>query len=97
MKKIPFILLATIVLASCNSPYINDGKITEEEAKQIIIDEQSKECCGDAEIISIDSKSETYIIEWEISSIYERGIDSVDKNNGKIKTIESSRGACQWK
>lgn len=38
------------------------------------------------------SKSNKYIIHWEIDPI-EEGTDSINKKTGKIKMIKSSRGA----
>lgn len=97
LKKISIILLAMLMLVGCQNNQFAGEELTKEEAKQIIIAEHSKECCGEAEILSIDSTDETYVIEWQISSIYEFGTDSVNKKTGKLKTIQSSRGACEWK
>lgn len=99
MKNIAIIfsLLVIMMLTGCNSVYSIDQKITEEKAKQTIIDERSRECCGDAEILSVTSKSNKYIIQWEIASIEEEGTDSINKETGKIKMIELSRGFCEWK
>ncbi|WP_029268251.1 lipoprotein [Virgibacillus alimentarius] len=99
MKKITVIyfLLFLIILTGCNSIKSNDQNITEEKAKQIVIDERSRECCGDAEIITIISKTNKYIIQWEIDSLKEEGTDSIHKKTGKIKAIESTRGTCKIK
>jgi hypothetical protein len=98
LKKVTtiFFLLFIIILTGCNSVNSNDQKVTEEKAKQIIIDERSRACCGDVEIISVMSKFNKYIIQWEIDPI-EEGTDSINKKTGKIKMIKSSRGSCKWK
>lgn len=99
MKKITIIsfFLFLIILIGCNSVKSNDQKITVEEAKQIVIDERTRECCGDAEIIDITSNPDKYIIQWEIESIDEAGTDSIHKQTGKMKAIESTRGTCKIK
>jgi hypothetical protein len=99
LKEITFIsfLLFPIILIGCNSVESNDQNITVDEAKQIVIDERSRACCGDAKITDIISKSDIYVIQWEIESIEEFGKDSIHKQTGKIKAIESSRGTCKIK
>lgn len=97
MKKAVIILNIIVLLFGCRSIDYSDEEITEEKAKQIIIDERSRECCEDAEVLSVTSKSNTYVVYWEIPSIDEKGKDSINKKNGEIKTIESSRGSCKWK
>lgn len=98
MKKIPlilFLLFFIIVITGCNSISSNDQKITEEKAKQMVLDKHSREC-AELEFISVISKSNKYIIQWEIDPL-EEGKDSINKETGKMKMIESSRGTCRWK
>lgn len=87
MKKITIIafLLLVSILSGCNS--IN-SKITEEQAKQIVLEHHTKEI-GEVEIISATTKFNKYIIEWENKENCEKGTDSVNKN-GEIKMIEAS-------
>jgi hypothetical protein len=89
--------LFPIILIGCNSVESNNQNITVDEAKQIDIDERSIECCGDAKITDIISKSDIYVIQWEIESIEESGKDSIHRKTGKIKAMESSRGTCKFK
>jgi len=88
--------LLIIILTGCNNANSNDLKLTEEKAKQIVIAERSRECCN-LEIVSITSKPNKYVVEWEIASIEEKGKDSIHKKTGEIKMIDLSLGTCQWK
>lgn len=97
LKRIIVMLLVLTMLIGCSNTPSTHEEITEEKAKQMIIEEHFKDCCSEPEIVSIDSTEETYVIEWQIPSIYEFGTDSVHKKTGKIRTIQSSRGACEWK
>lgn len=90
-----FFMILFMTCIGCDKSSVEE--ITEADAKQIIIDERSRECCGEAEIISVVSKSDKYVIRWEIESIYEKGTDSVNKKTGELKSIELNRGACQIK
>ncbi|QGQ45331.1 hypothetical protein [Metabacillus sediminilitoris] len=86
MKKIVIILLTmvSILLNGCNI----ESKITEEQAKSIVKDYHNK-LIGEVEIISVTTKFNKYIIEWENKENCEQGTDSVN-SSGKIKNIESS-------
>src|SRR5699024_12757331 len=99
MKKITVIyfLLFLIILTGCNSIKSNDQNITEEKAKQIVIDERSRECCGDAEIITIITKTNKYIIQWKIDSLKEEETDRIDKKISKIKAIKTNLDKCKIK
>lgn len=99
LKKVTIVLslLFLMIFTGCNNIDSNDQKITKEEASQIVINERSRDCCDDAEILSITSEPDKYIINWEIESINESGKDSIHKQTGRLKLIESSRGACKLK
>lgn len=70
-------------------------ELTEDEAKEIVIEEHFTEH-GNVEIISVCDKSDKYVIEWEVRLI-EHGKDSVMKEDGTLKEVSSSRGSCKWK
>src|SRR5699024_9340578 len=72
-----------------------DKEITEEKAKEIVINFHDSDV-GEVDVISVVDKSEKYIIKWENDPL-EEGTDSVNKTTGELKTIESSRGSCEWK
>lgn len=97
MKNTVMTIAVMTMLTSCGNMDSTDPEITEEEAKQIVIEERSRECCKDPEIQSVISKADSYIVQWEINSIDEQGKDSVHKKTSEVKKIESSRGACKWK
>jgi hypothetical protein len=80
---ITLITIVSILLSGCNI----DSKITEEQAKSIVIDFHTKQI-GEVEIISVTTKFNKYIIEWENKENCEQGTDSVN-SSGKIKNIES--------
>jgi hypothetical protein len=86
MKKIVIILvtMVSITLNGCNV----ESKITEEQAKSIVIDYHTKQI-GEVEILSVKTKFNKYIIEWENKENCEQGTDSVN-SSGEIKNIESS-------
>jgi type III secretory pathway lipoprotein EscJ len=87
MKKtaVIIVLLMTLILNGCNS---TESKITEKEAKSIVVKHHSKHI-GKVKIISVTTKFNKYIIEWENQENCEKGIDSVNKK-GEIKMIEGS-------
>lgn len=87
-------LLLFILLSGCNT--LENKELTEQEAKQLVIKTHSRHPHAEIEVLSVTSKSDKYIIEWEIDPI-EAGMDSVNKATGKLKVIESSRGSCKWK
>jgi uncharacterized protein YcfL len=85
MKKITIVLLLSLILSGCNNI---ESKISEEQAKQIVLEHHTKEI-GEVEIISVTTKFNKYIIEWENKENCEKGTDSVNKN-GELKMIEAS-------
>jgi hypothetical protein len=87
MKKIAIICVSmlSLILSGCNSIV---SKITEEQAKSIVVEHHTKHI-GEVEIVSVNTKFNKYIIEWENKENCEKGTDSVNKQ-GEIKTIESS-------
>lgn len=97
MKNITIIsiLLSIFILTGCNDNNSINQKITEEKAIQIVLDQHIRED-SDIEILSVVCKSNKYIIEWENDPI-EEGKDSVNKETGELKMVESSRGTCQWR
>lgn len=80
-----FVLLLTFLLSGCNSI---DSKITEEQAKSIVVKHHTKQI-GEIDIISVTTKFNKYIIKWENKKNCETGTDSVNKK-GEIKMIEAS-------
>jgi hypothetical protein len=80
-----FILLIFIA-SGCSSAEL---KISEEQAKSSVIDHQSGNI-GKVEILSLELKSNNYLIEWKNEENCENGIDSVDGENGAIKMIKAS-------
>src|SRR5699024_6080341 len=99
LKKVTIVLslLFLMIFTGCNNIDSNDQKITKEEATQIAIDQRLRDCCDDPEILYITSETNKYIINWEIESINESGKDSIHKQTGRLKLIESSRGSCKLK
>lgn len=91
MKNIAiiFVLLFTFILGACNNINSNTPKVTEEEAKQIVLEHHTKEI-RKVEIISVSRESDIYIIEWENDENCEKGTDSVSNEDGEIEMIEAS-------
>jgi hypothetical protein len=88
MKKIVtamFVFLIFIV-SGCNSAEL---KVTEEQAKSSVIEQHTGKN-GKVKILSVDLKRNSYIVEWENKENCEKGIDSVDGENGTIEMIEAS-------
>lgn len=87
MKKtvVILVLLMSFVLSGCNSI---ESKITEKQAKSLVLEHHTKHI-GEVEIISITTKLNKYIIQWENKGNCEYGTDSVNKK-GEIKMIEAS-------
>lgn len=97
MKRNAIILcmLFIIVLSGCTNTQSNAEVLSEAEARQMIKDEHVSNH-GDVEIVSVCEQSDKYVIKWRIQSIA-FGKDSIIKDTGKIKMVESSRGSCSWK
>lgn len=93
-KTMIFFLLCMLMLVGCNSTNENDVQITEEEAMKMVEEAHARDD-KDIEILSVSSESDKFIIQWEIEPIQE-GKDSVDRETGEIKAIESSTGTCKW-
>src|SRR5699024_4873605 len=94
MRKTIFIFSSLIfILTACNNSI--DKEITEEKSKEIVINCHDSDV-REVDVISVVDKSEKYIIKWENDPL-EEGTDSVNKTTGELKTIESSRGSCEWK
>src|SRR5690625_2559797 len=85
MRKTIFIFSSLIfILTACNNSI--DKEITEEKAKEIVINCHDSDV-GEVDVISVVDKSEKYIIKWENDTIEEE-TDSVNKTTDKIKTRE---------
>src|SRR5690625_483550 len=99
MKRLIFLivmfLISIFVVSGCHGTSANKSKLTEEEAKQIVMDEHQRDV-GEVEIISVITKDDKFIIEWKNDPI-EEGIDSINAKTGKLKSIESTRGYCEWR
>lgn len=82
MKKSYLLLYAILLfgLVGCTN-------ISEEKAKQLIIEEYSNEL-GEATIISTEEKNEEYYIKWENKKDKSRGISKV-LSDGEIEIVES--------
>lgn len=83
MKRIvlAYSLLLILVMSGCNN--FSEPKISEEEAKSIVLKDQTKHI-GKVEIISVSHKGNEYIVKWENKENCENGIDYVDDQNGEI-------------
>jgi uncharacterized membrane protein YkoI len=73
------VLLVSTILYGCNL----NPKITEEQAKSIVIEYHNKNI-GEVKIISVTHKNSKYIVEWENKENCENGIDKIDDQNGDI-------------
>jgi uncharacterized membrane protein YkoI len=73
------VLLVSIIIYGCNK----EPKITEEQAKSIVIKDHDKNI-GEVKIISVIHKNNKYIVEWENKENCENGIDKIDDQNGEI-------------
>lgn len=87
IKKVIFLLLIMIFLISCTN--IEDV-ISEEEAKQLVIDKRTTEnTYGTVEIVSVEIKRNSYYVEWENKENTEWGVDRVTKD-GKVHMLEAT-------
>ncbi len=88
MKQLVTIMLVLLmfIVSSCNSAEL---KVSEEKAKSSVIEKHTGNN-GKVTILSIDLKKNNYIVEWENEENCEKGIDSVDGENGAIEMIEAS-------
>lgn len=59
-------------------------KISEEEAKTIVIQEHTKQI-GQVDIVSITHKGRDYTVQWENKQNCENGTDYINDHNGTIK------------
>jgi len=64
-----------------------DNTLTEDEAKQMVLDNQYVHN-EETEILSVELKNNEYYIEWLIDGDCQRGIDSVN-SEGEIEMIEA--------
>ena len=87
-NKIILILLTVFILAGCIGCTSISDSISEEEAKQLVIENHTRDN-GTVKIISIEIKRNTYIVEWENKGNAEWGIDKVTKD-GDVKMVEAT-------
>lgn len=83
LKKIILFFLVLFIFVGCTN--ISES-VSEKEAKQLVIENHTKDI-GTPEIISIEIKSNNYIVEWENKGNKEWGIDKVTKD-GEVKMVE---------
>ncbi|KIL52769.1 putative periplasmic lipoprotein [Jeotgalibacillus campisalis] len=82
-------LVIILILSGCNS--FSDPKISEDEAKRIVI-ENSTITIGKVEIQSISREWNKYVIRWENKDNCESGTDYVHIQSGEL--TEESRAIC---
>jgi len=89
MKKIvlAFSISFILVMSGCNN--FSKPKISEEEAKSIVLKDHTKHI-GKVEIISVSHKGNDYIVKWENKENCENGTDYVYDQNGEITKGEST-------
>jgi len=88
-KMIMVCLFLVVILSGCMNMNSNVAEISEAEAKQIVLGSHTQDI-GEVEIISVTTKSNKYIIEWENKENCENGTDSISMKSGEIKMIEAS-------
>lgn len=79
------LVLLFFILSGCNS---SNTKITEEQAKAIVIEHHTNQI-GKVEIVSVTTKFNKYIIEWENKENCEEGTDTVNKK-GEVTMVDAS-------
>ncbi|MGD7044645.1 hypothetical protein [Jeotgalibacillus proteolyticus] len=84
-----FFLLMSMVLSGCNG--FSDPKISENEAKQIIIENRTVNI-GKVEITSISREWNRYVIRWENIDNCESGTDYVHTQSGELS--DGDRSIC---
>ncbi len=89
-KKLSFafiiIIISIISLTGCTQ--IED-EISKEEAQELVIKQHNRNY-GKVEIISIETKTDRYIIKWENDENSQKGVDEVHKNGDLNRiTIET--------
>lgn len=80
---IMLVLLFAFILSGCTNMNSNTPEITEEEAKQIVIERQTGNY-GEVKIKSVSHKNGEYIIDWENEENCESGTVYIDDDNGEI-------------
>ncbi len=83
MKKIGCVVIFVLLLFISNGCKNINPKITEEQAKSIVIEHHTNNN-GTVDIISVTHKKNEYIIEWEKEENCENGIDYIDDQDGEI-------------
>lgn len=74
-------LLLILVMSGCNN--FSEPKISEEEAKSIVIKDNTK-LIGKVEIISVSHEGKKYTVKWNNKENCENGTDYVNDQNGEI-------------
>ncbi|MGN7400094.1 hypothetical protein ACTHO0_09575 [Cytobacillus praedii] len=89
MKRIvfSFSLSLILVISRCNN--FSEPKISEEEAKSIVLKEHTKNI-GKVEVISVRHKGNEYIVKWENKENCENGTDFIDDKDGTITKGETT-------
>lgn len=89
MKRIVlvFSILLILVASGCNN--ISEPKISEEQAKGIVLKNHTKNI-GDVEIISVTHKGNEYIVKWVNKGNSNNGIHYVNDKNGEITKSETT-------
>ncbi|MGI8386951.1 hypothetical protein [Robertmurraya sp. P23] len=83
MKKIGCVVIFVLLLFISNGCKNINPKITEEQAKSIVIEHHTNNN-GTVDIISVTHKKNEYIIVWEKEENCENGIDYIDDRDGEI-------------
>ncbi|MED3550758.1 hypothetical protein [Cytobacillus praedii] len=89
MKRIVLAVSLSLILvmSSCNN--FSEPKISEEEAKSIVLKEHTKNM-GKVEVISVMHKGNVYIVKWENKENCENGTDFIDDQDGTITKGETT-------
>lgn len=88
MKKLVSAMLVSliVILSGCNHA---ESNVSKDQAKSSVI-ELRKGNIGKVEILSIELKSNNYLVEWENKENCERGIDSIDAVTGESEMITAA-------
>jgi hypothetical protein len=89
-SKIEMIIILLMIIALLTGCMPIEDVISEEEAKQLVIEKRTTEnSYGTVDIISVEIKRNSYYIEWENKKNTEWGIDRVTKD-GKVHMLEAT-------
>ncbi len=86
-RKLLLILTITTIsiisLAGCTQ---TEDEVSKEEAQELVVEEHSRNF-GNVEIISVETKTDKYIIKWENEENSQKGVDEVHKNGDLEKIV----------